>query len=42
MGTESNSVLGADAANFFFDSWDLKVFTNYGIGDVPRCVSYEA
>jgi hypothetical protein len=42
MGTESNSVLGADAANFVFNGWDLKVSSDYGIGDIPRCISYEA
>jgi hypothetical protein len=38
MGAESTVVLGAEAANFFFDGWELYVTPNDGIWNIPRSV----
>jgi hypothetical protein len=38
--TEANSVKGAEAANFFFYCWYLKVLTDDGILHVPGDIHY--
>jgi hypothetical protein len=40
MCAEASSILGAVAANFFFNCWYLEIPLNNRIRHIPRCVRY--